>query len=148
MLNYIWSGLIVASLVFALWFDVGDLARDTYRNSQALPVEIVLPAEYDPEARFVAVEIWMDPVAYLDFYGTDAAPGSSYRGELVQTREGRQIRFAADSDLPEPLATIQEVSSSQEGELQGALTGFDPGSAVRSEEGGRGPTTVECASSR
>jgi spore maturation protein A len=73
----------------------------------------------------------VEPGVYRDFYRTDVAPaGTTYPGQLVQTGEGRQLRFAADVDLPEPLATIQEVSSSQEGELQGALTGFDPGSAA------------------
>jgi len=147
MLNYIWSGLIVASLVFALWFDVGDLARDAYRNGEALPVELVLPADYDPETRFVPVEIRVEPGTYRDFYRTNVAPaGATYPGQLVQTGEGRQLRFAADVDLPEPLATIQEVSSSQEGELQGALTRFDPGSAEDPGAApGAGPTTVEAA---
>lgn len=130
MLNYIWSGLIVSSLAFALWFDVGDLTRDTYRNDQPLPVALVLPADYDPEARTVPVEIRMEPGAFRTFYGTDQTPAPSYRGELLQTLEGRQLRFAADADLPEPLSTIQGVSSSQAGELQGTVTGFDPSAAA------------------
>src|SRR5687768_5911304 len=40
MLNYIWAGLIIFSLVFAVWNDVLDLHRDTYRNGQSLPVVI------------------------------------------------------------------------------------------------------------
>ena len=127
MLNYIWSGFIVASLVFALWFDIGDLRRDTYRNEQALPVQLVLPAAYDAEARMLPVEIHIDPGAYRIFYGTDAAPGAAFSGRLVQTRDGRQLRFEAGADLPEPLATIQGVSVSQAGELQGTVVGFEEG---------------------
>src|SRR5690606_17195678 len=73
MLNYIWSGLIVSSLVFALWYDVGDLARDTYRNGRPLPVTIVVPDAYEADARSVPVEIRLDPEAYRAFYGTDEA---------------------------------------------------------------------------
>ena len=40
MLNYIWAGLIVFSLVFALVRDVNDIRHDTYRNGAALPVKI------------------------------------------------------------------------------------------------------------
>ena len=38
MLNYIWAGLIVFSLVFALGHDFQDIRQDTYRNGAALPV--------------------------------------------------------------------------------------------------------------
>ena len=126
MLNYIWSGLIVASLVFALWFDLGDVANDTYRNGQALPLEVVVPADYLPTTRTVPVRIEIDPQAFGDFYGTDAAPADAYQGELLQTSEGRQLRFDASAALPEPLATIQTVSRSNEGELQGTLVSFGP----------------------
>jgi len=126
MLNYIWSGLIVASLVFALWADVGDLARDTYRNGEALPVELVLPAGYDEAARTVPVEIRIAPAAYASFYGTESSPAAAYVGELVQTDEGRRLRFDGSSDLPEPLATIASVSRSNDGGLQGTLVDFGP----------------------
>jgi spore maturation protein A len=124
VLNYIWSGLILASLAFALWFDVGDLARDTYRNGQPLALDVEVPAGYDADARTVPVTIRIAPADYQTHYGTEDAPAGEYAGVLVQTLEGRQLRFDADSDLPEPLATIQGVSQSQEGELQGALVGF------------------------
>jgi spore maturation protein A len=144
MLNYIWSGLIVASLVFALWFDLGDVARDTYRNGQDLPVELVLPEAYDAEARVVPVEIRIEPGSYRAFYGTDAAPAGAFGGELLQTDDGRQLRFDASAGLPEPLATIQSVSRSQDGELQGTVTGFDPSAAAASVDVG-GAQAVDAA---
>ena len=124
MLNYIWSGLILGSLAFALWFDVGDLARDTYRNGQSLPIALSLPAGYDGDARAVPVTIRIASDDYRQHYGTEDAADGEYAGVLVQTLEGRQLRFDAGSALPEPLATIQGVSQSQEGELQGALVDF------------------------
>lgn len=130
MLNYIWAGLIVLSLVFALAYDVRDLARDTYRNGQALPVELAFPEGYAPEARRLPVTVRIDPAAYAAFYGTEARPDSAYAGHLRQTREGATLRLEADARLPEPLATIAEVSASREGELQGALLGLAPPEAT------------------
>jgi spore maturation protein A len=93
-------------------------------------VDVVLPAGYDDEARSVRVEIRIAPAEYAAHFGTDAVPAASYAGELVQTDEGRQLRFDAGAALPEPLSTIQGVSRSQEGELQGTLTAFDAGAAA------------------
>jgi spore maturation protein A len=145
MLNYIWSGLIIASLVFALWFDLGDLARDTYRNGQALPVELVLPEGYDPEARVVSVEIRVQPDEYRAFYDAEAAPSGPYQGELLQSSDGRQLRFDAGADLPEPLATIRGVSRSEGGLLQGTLVAFDPGAAAEAGVTGESQVTVATA---
>lgn len=129
MLNWIWAGLIVSSLVFAGGNDFRDLARDTYRNGQGLPVQLAYPQGYDAGARLVPVEIRIDGNVYGSFYGTTARPQASYTGTLVQTREGVQLRFDAGSNLPEPLATIRGVSQSRNEELQGVLVGFTPPSA-------------------
>ena len=136
MLNYIWAGLIVSSLVFAGFYDFRDLARDTYRNGQPLPVELAFPDGYQPGVRTLPVEVRIDPGQYGAFYGTEAGtdqrPAESYPGVLVQTQEGVQLRFAAGSSFPEPLATIQGVSQSQDEELQGTLVGFTaPPAAVQ-----------------
>jgi len=127
MLNYIWAGLIVASFVFALGSDAGDIAADRYRNGRPLPVALAFPEGYDPAARRVPVEIRIEPAQYASFYRTDQAPAERYAGYLLQTREGAQVRFAAGSKLPEPLATIGKVSRSRDEELQGRLVGFTPG---------------------
>jgi spore maturation protein A len=145
MLNYIWAGLIISSLVFALVFDVGDLVHDRYRNDAALPVEIAFPEGYDPDARRVPVSIAIDGGEYGTFYDTGAPADATYAGYLVQTNEGRQLRFASGADLPEPLATIQGVSQSRDGELQGALVGFEPPPAEAGDPGaepGQPPTAA------
>ncbi|MSR22963.1 MAG: nucleoside recognition protein [Gemmatimonadetes bacterium] len=126
MLNYIWAGLIVSSFLFAAVRDVGDLRSDRYRNDQPLAVELAFPDGYDPAARQVAAEIRIDPSAFAAFYGTSAPANGSYPGTLVQTVEGRQLRFDLGVALPEPLATIQGVSQSGEGKLQGELLDFTP----------------------
>jgi spore maturation protein A len=121
MLNYIWAGLIIFAFVFALGNDIGDLRVDTYRNGRPLPVALAFPQGYDSAARRVPVEIRIDPAVYGSFYGTQEKPAASYTGYLLQTREGRQLRFDAGSKFPEPLATIGRISKSRDDELQGRL---------------------------
>jgi spore maturation protein A len=124
MLNYIWAGLIIASFVFALGYDVRDIAEDRYRNGEPLAVELALPEGYDPAARRVPVEIRIDSARYTGFYRTEEAPAASYPGYLLQSQAGTQLRFAPDAKLPEPLATIGKVSRSRDEELQGRLIDF------------------------
>lgn len=126
MLNYIWAGLIVASLVFAIGTDVSEITSDRYRNDQPLPVSLSFPEGYDPAARRVPVAISIDPAEYARFYGTDAVPEEAYGGYLLQTREGVQLRFESGATLPQPLATIAGVSKSRDDELQGRLVDFTP----------------------
>lgn len=121
MLNYIWAGLIIFSLVFAVASDIRDIATDRYRNEAELPVRLELPEGYQPGTRRVNVDVMIDPLTYGRFYGTDVQPDSAYAGYLVRTREGTQLRFAPDASLPEPLATIRGFSSTRDEELQGTL---------------------------
>jgi spore maturation protein A len=136
MLNYIWAGLIVTSFVFAIGYDARDIAGDKYRNGRPLPVALTFTQAYDSAARWVPVVVRIDPRQYSAFYGTDEKPAASYSGYLVQTREGTQLRFAADAKFPEPLATIAKVSKSRDQELQGRLEGFSRGAA------GQAPDTL------
>jgi len=124
MLNYIWTGLIASSLLFAISYDAVDLTRDTYRNGEPLPIRLTLPSGDDGQARQVPVRIEIAPEAYGSFYGTEERPSTAYDGYVIRSLEGAQLRFESDATLPEPLATIQGVSQSRDGELQGVLTGF------------------------
>jgi spore maturation protein A len=126
MLNYIWAGLIISSFLFALGYDIHDLQTDRFRNGEPLAVALAFPAGYDSTARQVPVTIRIDSAAYGAFYRTDQRPDSVYAGYLLQTREGRQLRFDAASRLPEPLATIGKVSASRDKELQGRLVNLSP----------------------
>ncbi|NBC17922.1 MAG: nucleoside recognition protein [Bacteroidetes bacterium] len=116
MLNYIWAGLIIFSLVFALATDIRELVEDPYRNQEEFPVSVRLPADYSPGARRVEVDVLIDPATYEQFYGTEVTPDSVYEGVLVQNQEGRQLRFGEGMRLPEPLGTIQAVNADDEGD--------------------------------
>jgi spore maturation protein A len=91
-----------------------------------LAVALEYDEAYDPDRRSVPVRISVPGSDYAAFYGV-ADPGRlEWDGTLVQTADGRQLRFAAEADLPEPLATIAAVSRSNADELQGRLASFDP----------------------
>lgn len=122
MLNYIWSGLIIFSLVFALAIDTQELVENRFRNDASMPVTLEFPEGYDPNARRQPVDIQIDSTAYNQFFDAEAQPDSLYSGILVQTQEGRQLQFDEDADLPEPLSTIQSFHASDENPaLRGTL---------------------------
>ncbi len=126
MLNYIWGGLIVFSLVFALVADVRDFARDTYRNDQPMPVSVQFPDGFVPGMRLQDVSVEIDTDTYRDFYATPEAPADRYAGVLIQTDRGRQLRFADGVALPAPLATIRSMTSRRSEDLGGTLEGAPP----------------------
>lgn len=122
MLNYIWSGLIIGSLLFALAVDTQELVEDRFRNGTPLPVTLEFPDGYAPDARRQPVEIRIDSTTYQTVYDVDAAPDLSYTGMLVQTQEGRKVEFDPEADLPEPLATIQSFHGTDDNPaLRGTL---------------------------
>jgi len=121
VLNYIWAGLIISSLVFALASDGRDLARDVYRNGTPLTVTIHFPDRYQPEARRQSVEVRVDVGTFRQLYATDASLAPSFSGTLIQTQEGRQLQFAKDVSLPEPLSTIRSFTSKRDNDLRGVV---------------------------
>jgi spore maturation protein A len=122
MLNYIWSGLIIGSLLFALTVDTQELMENRFRNDSPLPVTLQFPEDYDPDARRQPVEIRIDPEAYRELFGTETDPDMTYDGTLVQTEEGRKVEFDADAEFPEPLATIQSFHATDDNPaLRGTL---------------------------
>ncbi len=128
MLNYIWAGLIVFSLVFALFTDVSELTHNRFPNEEPVPATVSFPQEYDADARRQPVEVSFDPDAYAAQFPDDAPDSlaASYPGTLVQTRDGRQLRLDAES-LPEPLATMRAFHADDDGEaLRGRLLGDPP----------------------
>ncbi|MFQ5570804.1 MAG: nucleoside recognition domain-containing protein [Rhodothermales bacterium] len=126
MLNYIWGGLIIFSLVFALIYDGRDFANDTYRNAEPLPVTLSFPDGYQANARRQSAEVHLDADQFSTFYGVDTPPAAMYEGTLLQTDDGRQLRFAQNVALPEPLATIRNMTSARDNDLRGTVAAFAP----------------------
>src|SRR5688500_17637089 len=123
MLNYIWAGLIVFSLVFALVNDTLDLSRDTYANGRSLDVTIVETSKTSP--RPVTVRISQD--TYRKFYNADELKIDAYAATLIEAPQGRELRFAADAPLPPRLAKIRDLTASEDKQLRAVLTNYDPG---------------------
>jgi spore maturation protein A len=124
MLNYIWAGLIIASLLFALGHDYSDLRDDTYRNRAPLPVTVQLPEGYDPAEPESPATLLIEPATYQAHYGVEATPAEKYPGTVVHTERGVEWRFNAGTTLPEPLATMRSVLYG-ENPMRGQLVGFE-----------------------
>lgn len=122
MLNYIWAGLIIFSLVFALAYDTRDLFRDTYRNGQAFAVTLDFQDGYSSDARRQDVTVRIDAAWYRSHYDVDVAPDAAFAGTLIQNADGRQLQFARDAALPEPLATIRSMISKRDNDLRGTVS--------------------------
>ncbi len=122
MLNYIWAGLIIVSLVFALVLDVGDLRRDTYRNDRGVPLTVAFASGYDPDARLQSVLVRGDSTTLSTHYGTSVALGGVLTGELLQNQDGQELRFGKDAALPEPLQTLRSMTSERDNDLRGPAT--------------------------
>lgn len=127
MLNYIWAGLIVFSLVFALVTDVSEIVQSRFPNEDPVSATVSFPEGYDADARRQPVEVSFDADAYAAQFPADAPDSlaSSYAGTLVQTRDGRQVRLEGGS-LPEPLATMRAFHAEDDDDaLRGRIVGTD-----------------------
>jgi len=160
MLNYIWAGLIIISVVFALWKDGGDFRHDRYRNGEALSVQIEgLPSGYEEQenAESIDVSVRIDAAAYLSFFDTastpDLAEGSqalakaqaeveSFFSEplpakLMTTSRGQELQLSVPDALPSPLDVIYEETKNDNDLLPTYLDGLvlddaEPGRATAS----------------
>lgn len=125
MLNYIWGGLIIVSLVFALWADTSDLVQDTYRNGQPLPVRVEFDRPFDADAPRQPARLVLDSTAFRDFYGVEeGTPEAAYAATLRRTNDGGlELKLDdADAALPAPLDVIRDATNPRDQILQGTLT--------------------------
>lgn len=128
MLNYVWAGLIIFSLLFAAVYDAQDLITDTYRNGESFELTIDFDESPD-ENRRLPVTVRVDEEYYSEFYdpgfgAADEVPAESYEGVLITTQEGRQLRFAQDASVPDPWNTIREITSERDNDMRGRVTSF------------------------
>ena len=122
MFNKIWAGLILVSLVFALYYDSRDLLADTYRNGQPLAVTLVTDTGLDAAAPRQAVRVRLDSAAVAEHFGAGVkVDPDGYEGTLLRSADGVQLRFGKDADVAEPLKTIRSVTSPRDNDLRGIL---------------------------
>jgi spore maturation protein A len=127
MLNYIWAGLIVFSLVFALVNDTLDLSRDTYANGRSLDVTIVESSpSTSPGSSPRSVTVQISPHSYRALYSGDELKAASFAATLIEAPQGRELRFASDAPLPPRLAKIRDLTASDDKQLRAVLTQYVP----------------------
>ena len=132
MLNYIWAGLIVLSLVFAVGADVRDAARDTYRNGTPLPVTMDLAAPFDRTADTQPATLHIDAGAFRDHFRVGGTPDSAYAATLRKTDGGYEVRLGdADAALPAPLDVVRDATNPRDKVLQGRLGRLEVGPSGR-----------------
>src|SRR5206468_1722833 len=122
MLNYIWAGLIVFAMVFALSTDVQDLRHDTYRNGKPLPATLRFRTTPDSNVKENAVDLVIDPSEYTKHFDVSEKPAASIPAMLSKLESGYQIRVPKDAALPTRLATIRDSTDAKE--LQARLLEF------------------------
>ncbi len=125
MLNYIWAGLIIVSLVFALASDIGDVVGDTYRNAEPLPVRVEFERPFDAQAPRQPAQLVIDPLAFRQFYGVaDGTPETAYPVTFRATADGTpELVLDAEAELPAPLDVIRDATNPRDQILQGTLSG-------------------------
>lgn len=124
MLNYIWAGLLILSLLFGMIYDVNDLTSDTYRNGQGFELRAIPVDSSSVSNRRIPVRVQVDVETYRAFYNVDASPDTTFAGVIIRNQEGLQLRFAQDAPLPEPWQTIRAETSERDNDLRGTLTAW------------------------
>ncbi|MEM0961983.1 MAG: nucleoside recognition domain-containing protein [Bacteroidota bacterium] len=127
MLNYIWAGLIIVSLLFALGSDIGDLTGDTYRNGQPLPVRLEFDRPFDADAPRQPVSLVLDSLAFRSFYDASGTPEPAYAATLRRSDDGGlEVRLDdSDAALPAPLDAIRDATNPRDQVLQGTLSDLE-----------------------
>ena len=120
MLNYIWAGLIIASLAFALLVDVMEQRRDPYRNGRAIAATLRFAPGADPSAAKNDVAIEFAPDVYTSHFNVTTSPASGLKATLLRTEAGDQLRFVKDAPLPPPLSSMRDVQNPEK-ELRAAV---------------------------
>lgn len=128
-MNYLWAGLILFSLVFALWNDIGESVADRYANRRLLPATLVIPPPVATSKPPATVSIRIDPEAYAGHFHV-APPGkgwSDLSGELVDG----ELRITSPA-LPSPLAEMRKFLDEENKVLRARVLDLPTGATVAS----------------
>ena len=117
MLNYIWAGLILFALIFALWSDIGDLNHDAFGNGRPLAIKLVAHAA--ASGRDLPVDVTIGADAYRQHFNVDEPIAGTLPATLTTLEHGFQLRFGDSATLPTRLATVRDFND--EKVLQGGI---------------------------
>jgi spore maturation protein A len=125
MLNYIWAGLILASLCFALAFDIGELRNDRYANSRPLPVTLVFPSPAATNQPVKGVAVRIAPEVYAAHYRVQTGKNwADLAGEYTLDQPS-ELRLTTPA-LPQPLGDMRSFLDRDNKLLRASLTGVNP----------------------
>src|SRR5690349_11002177 len=110
MLNYIWAGLILFSLIFALSSDVTDLRNHTYANGTPLVSTVTYRNASDQDSREAAVDVRIEPTEYAHHFNATESLAATYPATLVRMENGSLLRFGKDANLPPRFAAMRDFS--------------------------------------
>ena len=112
MLNYIWSGLIIISLVFAVTQDVSDIVQDTYRNGEVFEIQINFDEEKPSDER--------QPATF-----TISGHEGEFGAEWQPSDDLTELVIPVTGELPEHWQNVAEDQEQDEDELRAEVTSFD-----------------------
>ncbi|AXJ02510.1 spore maturation protein A [Cyclonatronum proteinivorum] len=99
MLNYIWAGLIIFSLLFAVTSDLRDYVTDEFQNGAEIGVALVIPENTDLQRRA--------SVQFRITEGPDAS-GEVYRAEWFPGEDKAELIIPVTESLPEHWRHVAE----------------------------------------
>ncbi len=128
MMNYIWAGLIVAALGFALWFDGTEIATGRYANGNPLPATIEIPATAATSDPRTLVQVSFDADTFAGHFHRSPLSKSerdslTVAGELTRGSTGYELRLTSDN-LPVPLNEIRAFHDDTNKSLRATLRGL------------------------
>ncbi len=111
-MNYIWAGLIITSLVFAMINDIGDLTRGTYENDLERRLELTFPENADLEKRQdIQFQIAGDSVVHTALWRPTSA-GNEILIPVDQNLPSIWLKIAADQDARDKQVIAARVMES------------------------------------
>lgn len=129
MMNYLWAGLIVSSLAFALWSDGRDASADRYANGRPLPATLELPPPAtDAATPRQPVVVAFDPDTLQSHFAR--GPLSKAETDLLRQsgtllRDGSRVELQIVSGgLPAPLDAIRRFSDEENKTLRAEVIGL------------------------
>lgn len=101
MLNYIWAGLIIISLVFASVQDAHDLIENKYHNGEPQQVTVEFPRNFSPEN-------------HSEILFKAAGMDSMITAKWHQTNKGTEVIVPVSKTLPQHWQTVANLYSNSQ----------------------------------
>lgn len=115
MLNYIWAGLIIISLIFAVSKDVMDIIQNPYENGKEHKIELFFPENGDPKK-------------YQKVHFTIRGHEGTFEASWRPAPETPEMIIPVSDDMPELWKNIaQDQEAANETELTAEVVSFEDG---------------------